>query len=52
MIREKYNPDNIFGKNESYIKEDELKEDKLVIVDEKKSIIKTFISLLKKIFRK
>ena len=52
LIREKYNPDNIFGKNESYIKEDELKEDKLVIVDEKKSIIKTFISFLKKILKK
>ena len=52
LIREKYNPDNIFGKNESYNKEDELKEDKLVIVDEKKSIIKTFISFLKKILKK
>ena len=52
LIREKYNPDNIFRKNDNYIEENELKEDKLVIVEEKKSIIKTFISLLKKIFRK
>ena len=51
-LREKYNPDNIFRKNDNYIEENELKEDKLVIVEEKKSIIKTFISLLKKIFRK
>lgn len=52
LIREKYNPDSIFRKNDNYIEENELKEDKLVIVEEKKSIIKTFISLLKKIFRK
>lgn len=53
FIREKYNPDNIFKKNENNINEkDEIKEDKLMIVEEKKSIIKVFISLLKKIFRK